>query len=238
MSNPYFRFKQFTIYQGGSAMKVTTDSCLFGAWVADVLQQENAPGHLLDIGAGTGLLSLMVAQKNNGFMDAVEIDSGAALQAQENINDSPWKDRIRLIHTSIQNFSAGKKYDHIFCNPPFYEKELKPDDHGRHVAHHSKELMLTEVMKAIEEHLAATGSFFLLLPAFRAEEAERLLQKHPFHLYKKILVRQTENHAPFRVLLRGGSPPGTMQEAEMCIMVNGQYSKAFTHLLKDYYLAL
>src|SRR5262245_47000983 len=107
MSNSYFQFKQFNINQDRCAMKVTTDGCLFGAWVA---HQAAAGDHkitkAIDIGAGTGLLSLMLAQKNDlMFISAVEIDKEAAYQAMENFDSSPWKNRLSVVFTNIKSFS-------------------------------------------------------------------------------------------------------------------------------------
>ncbi|MGV3528923.1 MAG: tRNA1(Val) (adenine(37)-N6)-methyltransferase [Flavisolibacter sp.] len=238
MANTFFRFKQFTVHQQHSAMKVTTDGCLFGAWVADALQHQGAGKRLLDIGTGTGLLSLMVAQKNNATIDAVEIDNNAAAEARENFAASPWKDRLHLHETAIQDFTIDAKYDHIFCNPPFYENELKPEHDGRHLAHHSKSLLLKEVVAALQKFLSDKGSFFLLLPAKRSSEAERLLNEQNFYLHEKLWVRQTEKHAPFRLVLRGGRTQADATEREMIISENGNYTQAFAALLRDYYLAL
>src|SRR4051812_32138561 len=112
-----FSFKQFTIHQNNCAMKVCTDACLFGAWVAAVMKSgETKNGTILDIGTGTGLLSLMLAQEFDGRIDAVEIDEAAAQQAQENFNASPWKDRLNVSHTALQHYIPGKKYNLIISN--------------------------------------------------------------------------------------------------------------------------
>jgi len=102
-------------------MKVTTDACLFGAWVADDIKSKvDQPQHALDIGAGTGLLSLMIAQKNPAlFIDAIEIDPGAATQANENILSSPWRNRLKIIEGDIRNFPTDYSYDILISNPPF-----------------------------------------------------------------------------------------------------------------------
>ena len=126
MANPYFSFKQFTVRHDRCAMKVTTDSCLFGAWMARELQQLSGIQDIWDIGTGSGLLSLMVAQKNNVVIDAIEIDPAAAAQASENSSASPWSENIRIIHEDVRTADPGKKYDVIISNPPFYERELPP----------------------------------------------------------------------------------------------------------------
>src|SRR5882724_8546870 len=123
MANTYFQFKQFTIHQDRCAMKVTTDACLFGAW-ATVGIRKLAPEAktILDIGSGTGLLSLMIAQQCDVLIDAVEIDKAAAAQAKENSTASPWKEKIMVIEGDIRYMARYpiNRYDIVICNPPFY----------------------------------------------------------------------------------------------------------------------
>src|SRR5215213_2272797 len=112
MANPYFKFKQFTIYHNRCAMKVTTDSCFFGAWAAEKIKNDELKiKNVLDIGTGTGLLSIMIAQKKEVAIDAVEIDNDASQQAKENVEASPWKNRIRIFNENILSFEPDKKYD-------------------------------------------------------------------------------------------------------------------------------
>src|SRR5688572_25058776 len=141
MPNTYFQFKQFTIHQDRSAMKVTTDACLFGAWCATEINQDNK--RLLDIGTGTGLLSLMIAQKNKLLIDAVEIEEQAAVQAVENVKASPWKESVHVIHKNIRDFNSEKKYNYIISNPPFYENELSGERMEKNIAHHDAGLKMS-----------------------------------------------------------------------------------------------
>ena len=244
MANNYFRFKQFTIQQDKAAMKVTTDGCLFGAWVAKQIgEQPMTAVKLLDVGTGTGILSLMIAQKNpDCSIDAVEIDNNAYEQANENIISSPWKENIQVFHADIKSFEPGKKYDTIFCNPPFYENELKAEDEKRNVAHHDGGLSFNELFAIIKQRLTPEGHFYLLLPYKRNEEIRNLFLEHQLELSQLIFVKQSVNHGYFRIMLCGRLPSEKKGETvieEMAIKDNNDnYTPAFVSLLKDYYLYL
>lgn len=244
MSNSYFRFKQFTIQQDKAAMKVTTDGCLFGAWVAKKMAEHTGTSlRLLDIGTGTGLLSLMIAQKNpDCSIDAVEIDNNAYEQAIENIIASPRKENIRVVQADIKSFEPGKKYDTIFCNPPFYENELKAEDEKRNIAHHDGGLSFNELFAIIKQRLSPEGHFYLLLPYKRNEEIRKLALEHQFELVQLTFVKQSVNHGYFRIMLCGKLPSEKKGETvieEMAIKDNNDnYTPAFVSLLKDYYLYL
>ena len=128
-------------------MKVCTDSCLFGAWIASAIEDKNISAEtILDIGTGTGLLSLMLAQKTNAGIDAVEIDTNAFEQATENVNASPWNKQIKVFKADIKKWNASLKYDLIISNPPFYENDLLPESEASSVAKHSAALTLEELI--------------------------------------------------------------------------------------------
>jgi tRNA1Val (adenine37-N6)-methyltransferase len=241
MPNSFFQFKQFTVQHDRCAMKVTTDGCLFGAWVAkEVHRFTGLQVHLLDIGAGTGLLSLMVAQKNSAAIDAVEIDPAAALQAQENVSASPWKETIFIIRQDVLQWKTTRQYDCIFSNPPFYENELRSGNGIKNIAHHDEGLKLSGLFQFIKRHLKSEGRFFLLLPAKRETEAEALLQSHGLHLQRKVLVQQTLKHQPFRMMIQGRRQKVERVTEERVSIRDEKdtYTPEFVSLLKDYYLYL
>jgi len=225
-------------------MKVTTDACLFGAWVADEIKTEELENiNSLDIGTGTGLLALMLAQKNPlAFIDAIEIDHAAAVQAKANVNDSKWKDRVNIIEADARSFSPQKKYDLILSNPPFYETDIRSESDAKNVAHHSDNLSLIELLRVIKGNLTNTGSFFLLLPYKRNEETKKLFSDHQLFISKIMLVRQSVKHGYFRIMIKGKLPEQENKETafdEISIWDdNQQYTNEFASLLKDYYLHL
>ena len=243
MANSYFQFKQFTIQQDRCAMKVTTDACLFGAWVAEeVKSQKLKVKNGLDIGTGTGLLALMVTQKNPEMkIDAIEIDKDAAEQAKINVESSPWKRQINIIQDDVKEFSFEKEFDLIISNPPFYENEIRSATDSKNVAHHSKNLTLKELLMIIKDYLMKTGSFFLLLPYKRNEEIKKLFKDHELNISKILFVRQSVKHDYFRIFVKGNlnAEKKETEFDEMSIWDDSQqYTKEFKQLLKDYYLHL
>ena len=242
MPNNYFQFKQFTIQQDKCAMKVCTDACLFGALVANCNPDSyrESTANCLDIGTGTGLLSLMLAQKNSSVkIDAVEIDALAAEQAKENVAASPWADRINIFNEDILSFDPGKQYDCIISNPPFFEDDLQSPDDSKNKAKHNTSLSLIQLIQVIDKHLAADGFFAVLLPYHRVEYFITEATKAGFHLYKQILAKQTMKHKFFRGILFFSRKEKEFENREIIIKdTNQNYTAEFSALLKDYYLFL
>jgi tRNA1Val (adenine37-N6)-methyltransferase len=236
MSNNYFSFKQFTVWQSDCALKVCTDACLFGAWVAAHVK-EDAPTSILDIGTGTGLLSLLLAQKIPAAqIDAVEIDDAAAAQAASNALATGWN--IKVHNIAIENFS-GTRYQHIISNPPFFSNDLKSDDALRNTAMHSTTLTLQSLFSCVVNLLDKNGSFSVLIPYARATELEKLAAQFGLVIFKKALVHQTPTHEPFRamyILSSAVTSPAVVEQ--IIIKENEQYSAGFVTYLKDYYLFL
>lgn len=217
-------------------MKVCTDACLFAAVIAN---EKIKMKHCIDIGTGTGLLSLMLAQKDNEVqIDAVEIEADAALQAAENINASPWANRIKIINENILSCKLQTDYDCIICNPPFYENDLQSADEAVNNARHHTSLKLTQLAEIAAKHLSGKGTFAILLPFHRIDFFISACVKNGLHLSKQILIRQTEKHSFFRGILFFKKEKLPPQYSEMAIKSNGHYTKEFEILLKDYYLNL
>ncbi len=250
MANPFFQFKKFIVHQQHTSMKVCTDACLFGAWVSQKQVVQNAT-KILDIGAGTGLLSLMMAQVTETTMariTAVEIEAQAAAEAQSNFNLSPWKDRMELVNDSIQNFTKAirhsneqvdKTFDLIITNPPFFEGDLKSPDVNKNKAAHSTELPWSVLIENLSNVLTPTGSFFVLVPTLRAYTMQKLAEAQQLYLVEEVLVYNDAKHLPFRAMLHFQSNKSEVLRNKLVINdAENKYTPEFTHLLKDYYLHL
>ena len=221
-------------------MKVCTDSCLFGAWVASLNEKKEInPGTILDIGTGTGLLSLMLAQKTKAGIDAVEIEPNAFEQASENIHTSPWKDQITVINADIKKWNASSKYDLVISNPPFYENDLLPEDGGKNISKHSTSLNLQELIVSAINHVSKNGSMAVLIPWRRTAVFENIVSQHLLYIKEKIAVKQSPSHDYFRTMLLLQNQQTSMIQNEIIIKnSSGDYSDEFKLLLKDYYLYL
>lgn len=238
MANSYFQFKQFTVFQNRCAMKITTDACLFGAWCAkEIKDSKTSIKNVIDIGTGTGLLSLLIAQQNNIPTDAVEINKEAAEQAAENIAASPWKNRITIFNEDILSFNTKNRYDCIVSNPPFYENELASPEKNKNIAHHSHQLKLSQLLPNIFTKLTATGILFLLLPFKRDNEVEILLSTLQLYVHKKIIVQPSVLHTPFRIMLMVSKQKSKPMVSKLVITnEKKEYSAEFAALLNPYYL--
>ncbi len=241
MPNNYFQFKEFTIYQERCALKVSTDSCVFGAWLSKKVAA--LPYHLsgcLDIGAGSGLLMLMLAQQFPGVIHGIEIDREAYEQASENIASSNWHHRMQLFHNDVKLFSIPHQYDLIISNPPFFEGDLKSPDSKYNFAKHSDGLTLQDLLEVTARNLSAKGLFAVLLPYHRAACFEQLSAGYGLYVSHKLFMRQSLQHPCFRVaLLLNKKNIGNVNSEELVIRQSpGVYSEQFVALLQNYYLHL
>ena len=220
-------------------MKVCTDACLFGAWVGEkVTSMKYGVRTVLDIGTGTGLLSLMLAQKTNARIDAIELDEEAAEQAAENFESSPWQERCQVIAGDARLLHLGRKYNLIISNPPFHENDLKAKDPKLNMALHSHALDLKELMGVIKKNLSPDGKFAILLPWHRKSEFEKLAITAGYFAEELMAVKQTPSHPFFRAMFLFGQNNIPDIQSQLVIRENDRYSKEFISLLKDYYLNL
>lgn len=243
MPNNYFRFKEFTIHQDKCSMKVCTDACIFGAYVAGSIANnipQMAGSNCLDIGSGTGLLSLMIAQKNpHSIIDAIEIEKNAYEQAKENCSISKWNDRLNIFHNDVKNFISQKKYDLIISNPPFYENELLSTEKNKNIAKHDKGLTLKDLVAIVKKYLSEPGFFAILLPYHRVKYFEDLAEENNLFLQQKLLIRQTPSHNFFRgILIFGNDKCDPITNELMIKSAEGNYTNEFIELMKEYYLKL
>lgn len=238
MGNHWFQFKRFTIYQEKNAMKVSTDSCLFGALLPSYTPSCGLK--MLDIGTGTGLLALMLAQKNpNAHIEAFEINRDFAQEAQLNFSNSPFSRQIRLFVTDVFDVLPTQTFHHIACNPPFYENQLPSPETGRNLAHHSSRFTLEKLFGWIKPRLHENGTGSILIPYYREKEAIAYLTTHNLAPSIIIRIQQTPKHPFFRSIIHFIHWQQNVTAVEQSITIkelNNEYSETFTRLLKPFYL--
>lgn len=219
-------------------MKVCTDSCLFGAWVADKIENKIIePKAVLDIGSGTGLLSLMISQKSKSMIDAVEIDENSFLQTKENFLASQWNQQLYAFRADIKKWMVSLKYDLIISNPPFFENDLKSGNKNKNLAKHDDGLTLSELLQCVKKNLSEEGNLAILIPFHRLEYFKTLAFENDFYLKEELLIKQTSKHSYFRGILFFGTRQQSISSDELIIKdTKGNYTKKFNFLLKDYYL--
>ena len=215
-------------------MKVCTDSCILGAWTAKRLHEAI---RILDIGTGTGLLPIMLAQNSNATIGCIELDHDSFKQAEENIQESPWSERIRIIEGDARHYSFQTKYDFIITNPPFYESDLRSPELKKNKAKHEESLTLDELIIVIRSVLLIEGAFSILLPFHRTDYFEKLAYEYGFFLHEKLTIRQTPGHPAFRSISLYRSKKSDQEILNELIIKNAEMKNSieFVELMKDYY---
>ena len=230
MSNPYFSFKQFDIRQDRCAMKVGTDGVLLGAWA-------EGGRRILDIGTGTGLVALMMAQRYaDAEVTGIEIDDEAASQAKENAATSPFTERVSIHNVSLQDFNAGTTYDAITCNPPFYDNSLICPDDSRTTARHTTSLSYHTLIEHCADLLSDDGTLSIIIPTEYLSKIESECAYASLFIHKKLFVRTTEKKAPKRVMLAIGKNRADNTSCETAILSkDDKRSEWYAQLTNDFY---
>lgn len=246
-----FAFKQFTIHQDRCAMKVGTDGVLLGAWA----HVEHCKC-ILDVGTGTGLVALMAAQRSDAYVVGIDLDADAVEQAIENVEASPWKERIRIVEADmrmladdapvdvkLEEQSVGNNsllsFDAILCNPPYFENSLKCPDAARTMARHTDTLTFDELARSAARILAPEGELSVVIPYDRATDMTVSAACYGLFITRQTIVSHVEGGKPKRVLMafskRGSSySPVTLyiQDAQR------NYTPDYMSLVKDFYLRM
>jgi tRNA1Val (adenine37-N6)-methyltransferase len=236
MSKP-FQFKEFTIHQDKTAMKVGTDGVLLGAWAA-----LHNPFAILDIGTGTGLIALMLAQRSDAEMiDAIEIDNSAFEQAVGNFEESVWNDRLFCYHASLGEFAdeIEEKYDMIVSNPPFYTDNFESTDEQRNKARFTSSLSFEQLLENVSKLLSSEGLFSLIIPFKEEEKVLRLAAENKLYPNRICRVRGNESSELKRSLLEFSFQEKSPIINELTIELDRHvYTDDFTSLVKDFYLKM
>jgi len=230
-----FTFKQFEVNQNGCAMKINTDGVLLGA----IAVQQHA-GHILDIGTGTGVIAMMMAQRYaDAEVDAVEIDPAAAAAADHNFAASPFADRMKAYSVSFEKFTAAVKYDLIISNPPYFVNDLKNPEKRKEIARHTHEDFFDMLIRRAASMLSKDGSLWMILPVKQAEDAAVNAILYKLYPARIIHIYSDQFKPEFRQILcldfKGSKP---LAEDHVYIYASqGQYTDQYKKLLKDFFLA-
>ncbi len=202
------------------------------------LQASSTPAkNILDIGTGTGLLSLMLAQKTTANIIAIDIDKNAITQAKENFHSSPWTNKIELIETRLQDYIPAIQFDCIISNPPFYENDLQSPDAGKNKAKHDTGLTLDELSGGIKRLLSSNGIAFILIPWHRYEMMKQLAANEGLFITQALNIRQSPAHDFFRSIVALKKEEVATPEIKSLIIHDAErkYTNPFKKLLEDYY---
>ena len=235
MSRDSFTFKQFVVRQGRCAMKVGTDGTLLGAWAA----LERPDGRILDIGTGTGLMALMMAQRYpEARVTAIDIDAAAVDQATENVKDSPFAERIQVRQADVNAFETSEPFDAIVCNPPYFDKALICPDNQRTLARHTLTLTYRQLMAAAWRLLADEGLFSVIIPNDYFQQMDSEAHLEGFFLTRIYGVRTVERKSVKRYLIELKKHPEKELVKKEVIVENkpNVRSEWYRELMKDFYI--
>ena len=233
-----FHFKQFTIHQDRCSMKVGTDGVLLGAW-ADV----GEAAHILDVGTGSGLIAIMLAQRAEGaHIHAVEVDQASAGQARENMEVSPWKGRLQVFHAPVQEYarSVSTPYDLIVSNPPFFSGGTFSHNQDRNSVRHTIKLPHGDLLSAARSLLAPRGRFCLILPYIEGLRFQELAKNYHLYCTRETEVKPTKDKPVERLLLQFEREAREIEKNSLVIQNNkrNDWTEEYVKLAGDFYLKM
>jgi len=229
-----FQFRQFSLADRKSSMLTGTDAILLGAWT-----QPGEAMAVLDAGTGCGIIALMLAQKSNALIDAVDIHEDSIVEAGNNFRNSPWKERLLAIHSRIQDL-RNKQYDLICTNPPFFRNSMKPPRGKRSDARHDDGLTYEELVACAERILSPEGRLTVILPAGEKMRFTGIAIRHLLFLHKAAEVVPVEGNPPNRIMMEFGrtNPPVTILETIVIRNKDNSWANRYKELTRDYYISL
>lgn len=229
-----FHFKQFSVQNEKSAMKVNTDSVLLGAWAE--IPEDSKIG--IDIGSGTGLLALMIAQRNPKIkITGIEIEKNAFEESKINFKNSPYSKRLKAVNLPLQKFETEVKFDVIISNPPYFVNDLKNQTQNKTTARHTDSMSFEELLFFAENNLSNYGKFSLVLPKIESQLFIFLSEKTSLHLQQVAFIQPNSAKSVNRVLMCFGKEKTKLIEETFCVYQSqGVYSKEHHELTKDFYL--
>jgi tRNA1Val (adenine37-N6)-methyltransferase len=236
MAGDSFEFKKFRIKQDRCAMKVSTDAVLLGSWVS-----ASGSETILDIGTGTGIIALMLAQKSNAHITAIDIDRESTEQASVNVAESIFSERVKVLHSSLQQLAAGteQKFKLIVTNPPYFVDSLKSNDDTRKIARHTDTLPFSDLVDCVIKLLHPKGKFCLILPKNEAGQFRELAMGRGLYLSKLLRIRtRLEKETEKRHLMQFEFKQSEFSESTLVIESDSSrnYTQEYKELTKDYYI--
>jgi tRNA1Val (adenine37-N6)-methyltransferase len=232
-----FRFRQFSVEDDQSSMRIGTDAVLLGSWI----NPENRL-NILDIGTGCGVIALMMAQKCSAAISAIDIDENSAHQASENFRNSPWKNRMSSLHCSFQEFTRlpGHTFDLVITNPPYFRNSLRSSLKSRNIARHDDLLNAHDLLSGVTRILHSDGRFCIILPAEDAATFRLLAKAYNLFLIRQLLVKSKPGLISKRIAMEFSfTSPGLVVTEEMIIRrEDNSFTEAYRELTRDFYLEL
>jgi len=227
-----FKFKYFTVQQSDAAMKVGTDAMLLGAFV-----QAEGKAQALDIGTGTGVLSLMLAQKNETIqITGIDIDEASVQEANLNFENSPWSNRLQLIHNDFLKQTFSDSYDLIVSNPPYFSTTNENEDSRKAQARHVSSLEVKPFIEKVQSMLTSTGSFWVIIPYIDFENWNAQATANSLKLARKIDVIGKEGNDPIRCILKFDLSSNSLKEESFCIRnTDNSYTEEYIELTKEFH---